>query len=76
MTEPFNPTLHEIMLRRGYAYSRRTEFALPLDCYEKEGRLVSYDDGDYVVMTEADGLESVTEIFDRETEGLFAPKHK
>jgi hypothetical protein len=69
--EPFHAALHEVMLSRGYAYSRRIEWTIPLDCYEKDGRLVSYDDGGYVVMTEADGLESNTTIFDRETEGLF-----
>jgi hypothetical protein len=74
MNDPFNAKLHETLLRRGYTYRRCTEYATLMDIYEKEGRVISCDDGDYVVMTEADGRESPLDIFERETENLFAKK--
>jgi hypothetical protein len=73
--EPYHKELHEIMLRKGYKHKRMKD---PdgdnmYDLYEKDGRTVSYDDGDYIVMLEADGKESPLEIFEQETNGIFDP---
>jgi hypothetical protein len=75
---PYHQQLHEIMLRKGYIHKRikDPDGDNTYDMYEKDGRVLTYDDGDYVIMTEADGNESDIGIFIQETDGIFDPDER
>jgi hypothetical protein len=83
--KPYHRELYEILKSKGYNYERRTNYKdLPggsdtegsFDYYEKDGRIVTFDKGEYIFMTEADGKESPLDIFITETNNIFDPDRK
>jgi hypothetical protein len=71
---PYHEELHNILLSKGYAYSRIYDlFEGEVDLYIKDGRRIIFSKSENLAMNEANGEKSSWELLMKETNNIFDP---